>query len=184
MSEGINFSDDLARCVIVVGLPYPNPSDPELVERMNYLDHRNTSSNNSTSSSHTTSSTAVVSSTITNAGREYYENITMRAVNQAIGRSIRHAKDYATIVLLDTRYTNIRVRSKLPGWIQESIHSLTTNNSNNNNNNISSNHGNSNSSTNNSNSNSSNGTMTRSGNWGTVASGLGTFFRRKRDDEK
>lgn len=37
MCEGINFSDDLARCVCVVD---PNPSDPELVERMAYLDFR------------------------------------------------------------------------------------------------------------------------------------------------
>jgi len=37
MCEGINFSDDLARCVCVVD---PNPSDPELVKRMAYLDFR------------------------------------------------------------------------------------------------------------------------------------------------
>ena len=38
MSEGINFSDDLGRCVVVVGLPYPNARSPELVEKMNFLD--------------------------------------------------------------------------------------------------------------------------------------------------
>ena len=78
MSEGINFADDLARCVVVVGLPFANPSDPELVERMRYLD------------AHATAPSAGGSAGGSAAGREYYENLCMRAVNQSIGeRAVR-----------------------------------------------------------------------------------------------
>jgi chromosome transmission fidelity protein 1 len=54
-------------------------------------------------------------------GREYYENTAMRAVNQAIGRSIRHGGDYAVIALLDARYLQPRIRAKLPGWIADRL---------------------------------------------------------------
>lgn len=37
MSEGINFSDELGRAVIVIGLPYPNKTSVELRERMRVL---------------------------------------------------------------------------------------------------------------------------------------------------
>ncbi len=38
LSEGINFSDDLARGIIVFGLPYSNFFSPELQEKMKYYD--------------------------------------------------------------------------------------------------------------------------------------------------
>ncbi|EQC25734.1 hypothetical protein SDRG_16396 [Saprolegnia diclina VS20] len=97
MSEGINFSDDLARCVVMVGLPYPNPHDAELLQQMKYME----------------ASGAKLTS------HEFYSNMCMKAVNQSIGRSIRHQKDYASIVLLDRRYNTPIIRSRLPQWIND-----------------------------------------------------------------
>jgi chromosome transmission fidelity protein 1 len=52
------------------------------------------------------------------SGRAYYENLCMRAVNQCIGRSIRHRNDYAGILLVDHRYGKENIRKQLPGWLQ------------------------------------------------------------------
>ncbi|XP_011638636.2 LOW QUALITY PROTEIN: ATP-dependent DNA helicase DDX11 [Pogonomyrmex barbatus] len=97
LSEGLNFSDDLGRCVIVIGLPYPNIKSPELQEKMKYLNEH----------------------VKPDAGNIFYENACMKAVNQCIGRSVRHINDYSTVVLLDRRYCQkVKV---LPQWIQRSI---------------------------------------------------------------
>ena len=47
----------------------------------------------------------------------------LQAVNQCIGRVIRHAKDWAVIILADARWavSNSHARSQLPGWIQSSL---------------------------------------------------------------
>jgi hypothetical protein len=45
----------------------------------------------------------------------------MKAVNQSIGRAIRHSRDYAVILLLDGRYATPRIASKLPAWIRERL---------------------------------------------------------------
>ncbi|KAM8971856.1 ATP-dependent DNA helicase DDX11 [Pelodytes ibericus] len=102
MSEGINFSDDLGRCVVMVGMPYPNIRSPELQEKMSYLDHTLPKTNG------------------VSAGRVLIENLCMKAVNQSIGRAIRHRGDYASIVLLDHRYSRPAILGKLPQWIRNS----------------------------------------------------------------
>jgi chromosome transmission fidelity protein 1 len=91
VSEGINFSDDLGRAVFVIGLPFPNLGSIELQEKLKYLG---------------------------DFSQEYYENLCMRAVNQSIGRAIRHIKDYASIILVDSRWKfSSKIFKKLPDWI-------------------------------------------------------------------
>jgi Rad3-related DNA helicase len=38
ISEGLDFSDDAARCVILIGVPYPMVMDPKTVLKKYYLD--------------------------------------------------------------------------------------------------------------------------------------------------
>uniref|UniRef100_A0A669CG55 ATP-dependent DNA helicase DDX11 n=1 Tax=Oreochromis niloticus TaxID=8128 RepID=A0A669CG55_ORENI len=101
MSEGINFSDDLGRCVVMVGMPYPNIKSPELQEKMSYLDRH------------------LPHSQGRSPGQALIENLCMKAVNQSIGRAIRHRGDYSSIVLCDRRYSRPATLSKLPTWIKD-----------------------------------------------------------------
>ncbi|KAJ1989981.1 ATP-dependent DNA helicase chl1 [Coemansia spiralis] len=105
LSEGINFSDDLGRAVVMVGVPYPNLASPELVERLAYYENGGAGSASDGGFK------------MGPRGRELYESLCMRAVNQSIGRAIRHQRDYAAIVFLDCRYAEPRIASKLPAWI-------------------------------------------------------------------
>lgn len=104
MSEGINFSDDLGRCVVMVGMPYPNIKSPELQEKMAYLDQ-----------------TLPRAPGQAPPGKALVENLCMKAVNQSIGRAIRHQRDFASIVLLDQRYARPSVLAKLPAWIRDRV---------------------------------------------------------------
>lgn len=94
LSEGINFSDALGRCVVVVGMPYPNKMDVVLQEKMRYLEDQKPG-----------------------LGKEYYQNLCVKAVNQAIGRAFRHQKDWAAVVFMDIRYTQQPTQSQLTSWI-------------------------------------------------------------------
>ena len=114
MSEGINFSDRLGRCVVVVGLPYPNIASPEWKAKMEYIESTTLAQNKQLPKEEATALAK-------QAARDFYENACMRAVNQSIGRAIRHRGDYAAIVLADRRYGTDRIRAKLPGWIRSGM---------------------------------------------------------------
>ena len=38
ISEGLDFSDNAARCVIIVGIPFPQMTDPKVILKKEYLD--------------------------------------------------------------------------------------------------------------------------------------------------
>lgn len=54
-------------------------------------------------------------------GHELYTNLCMKAVNQSIGRAVRHQNDYAALILLDRRYARPEIRQRLPGWIRNQV---------------------------------------------------------------
>ena len=66
-------------------------------------------------------------------GEGWYSQQVYRAVAQAIGRCIRHAADYGTIILLDSRHCDDghynasgipQVHSNLPKWMRHSVRTL------------------------------------------------------------
>ena len=157
----------------MIGMPYPNSTDPELQERMRFMDEQQqqqqqqhaltpalaagsakgpASCSGQALSVHEFDRTAVACDHMASrnkasqstghqaagkgltAGREYYEDLCMKAVNQCVGRVIRHRNDYAAIVLADARWCsgNCEVMQgssgvlngplrKLPEWIQGSL---------------------------------------------------------------
>ncbi|QSZ28588.1 hypothetical protein DSL72_003087 [Monilinia vaccinii-corymbosi] len=141
LSEGINFSDGLGRCVVIVGLPFPNANTAEWKRKLEFIQE---------------SAVARLSAPFTSGGiigggggggggggeamvkgagmtreeiakvakeeaMEFYQNVCMRAVNQSVGRAIRHRGDWAGILMVDERYRRDSIRGKLAGWIRGEV---------------------------------------------------------------
>ncbi|XP_066932023.1 Fanconi anemia group J protein homolog [Clytia hemisphaerica] len=99
VSEGLDFSDDNARAVIVVGIPFPNVKDIQVELKRKY--------NN-----------ANVSRGLLNGG-EWYEMQAFRALNQAVGRCIRHRNDWGAIIMIDERFQKSpKYRDGLSKWVR------------------------------------------------------------------
>uniref|UniRef100_A0A671F649 Regulator of telomere elongation helicase 1 n=1 Tax=Rhinolophus ferrumequinum TaxID=59479 RepID=A0A671F649_RHIFE len=105
-SEGLDFADVNGRGVVVTGLPYPPRKDPRVVLKMQFLDEMKGQSR---------AGGQVLS------GQDWYRQQASRAVNQAIGRVIRHRHDYGAIFLCDHRFTFADARAQLPSWVRPHV---------------------------------------------------------------
>lgn len=92
VSEGLDFKDHNGRCVVIIGLPFPPFFDPRVTLKKEYLQAQRQS------------------------GQDWYNMEATRAVNQAIGRVIRHKDDYGAILLCDQRFSNYK--AGLSKWVQ------------------------------------------------------------------
>ncbi|EDO08439.1 Helicase C-terminal domain family protein [Babesia bovis T2Bo] len=101
LAEGIDFSDDSCRGVFLCGVPYPNPYEETIALKMDYL--RKLYGKNNENVTHWFTSQAI------------------RAVNQAIGRVIRHINDYGAIVLADRRFSAEHILKSVSSWVTRNI---------------------------------------------------------------
>lgn len=106
ISEGIDFSDNLARAVISIGIPFPSTQQEDVHLKMKFNDARQPQLLD---------------------GRHWYQIQAMRAVNQAVGRCIRHSKEWGLILLVDHRFFQNEIWMGMSDWIkciekQQSIH--------------------------------------------------------------
>ncbi|XP_042049387.1 ATP-dependent DNA helicase DDX11-like [Salvia splendens] len=135
ISEGINFNDGAGRCIVMVGLPYPSPSDVELMERVKHIEGLGKAIPSETACGGRDAESGLqILKRCKGRGKEYYENLCMKAVNQSIGRAIRHVNDYAAILLVDARYASDPMKrntphttDKLPQWIKSHLVPTTNN---------------------------------------------------------
>ncbi|XP_017781258.1 PREDICTED: regulator of telomere elongation helicase 1 homolog isoform X2 [Nicrophorus vespilloides] len=101
VSEGLDFADANGRAVLITGLPFPPLKDPRIVLKKQYLDNCKLKNREYLN------------------GNEWYNLEAAKAVNQAIGRVIRHRHDYGAIILLDTRFNNSNVLNHMSMWLRK-----------------------------------------------------------------
>ena len=117
MSEGISFNDANARCVICVGIPFPNSFDRAITAKKKYNDEQRT----------------INKKHDILPGDQWYLQQAYRAIAQALGRCIRHAADYGTIILMDSRHCDdgspidavCPAHRNLPKWMRHHVRNLS-----------------------------------------------------------
>ncbi|XP_056672455.1 Fanconi anemia group J protein isoform X2 [Monodelphis domestica] len=109
VSEGLDFSDENARAVITIGIPFPNMKDLQVELKRKYNDQH-----------------SKLRGLL--PGRQWYEIQAYRALNQALGRCIRHKNDWGALILVDDRFRSNpdRYISGLSKWVRQQIKHHTT----------------------------------------------------------
>lgn len=101
VSEGLDFADANGRAVFIIGLPYPPLKDAKVILKKKYIDGNDKNKELT--------------------GQRWYRLEATRAVNQAIGRVIRHRNDYGVIILLDDRFNDVHVQNEMSLWLRKHI---------------------------------------------------------------
>ncbi|XP_047157903.1 regulator of telomere elongation helicase 1 homolog isoform X1 [Vigna umbellata] len=106
VSEGLDFADHAGRAVVITGLPFATSTDPKVRLKREYLDKQSRPQGE-------------LFKVLT--GDEWYNQQASRAVNQAVGRVIRHRHDYGAIILCDERFSHQHRLSQVSRWLQPHI---------------------------------------------------------------
>ncbi|KAM3588915.1 Regulator of telomere elongation helicase 1 [Umbelopsis sp. WA50703] len=106
VSEGVDFANGRGRAVVITGIPFPNTTDQKIKQKKDFLDDMRSVSANRTQML---------------SGNEWYQQQALRAVNQAIGRVIRHRNDYGAILLCDERFGSTAIINQLSAWLRDHV---------------------------------------------------------------
>lgn len=124
MSEGIDFSDGHCRAVLIVGLPFPNSKDLQL--RLKKEDHDIKSRANPRFLNGSAWYALQVRTKECEHGLGLNQwKKAFRALNQAIGRCIRHRNDFGAIILLDERFLEKKNQDNMSKWIRPVVAAQT-----------------------------------------------------------
>ena len=104
LSEGVDLADHECRLVVTVGIPYLAAKAPEVTAKKRY------------------NSSATGVRDHLPSGDDWYALQAFRALNQGVGRCIRHRRDYGAVVLLDERFGRDELRQRISRWVLRSLH--------------------------------------------------------------
>jgi len=126
----MDFADNRARAVLVTGIPFPPAKDLKVEQKKDYLDKmrlpqgvtRLTGNGHCPSGGGAREAAAAYGLTMMFVccfeGMEWYKQQASRAVNQAVGRVVRHRNDYGAVILLDERFGGVSQQQGLSSWLR------------------------------------------------------------------
>lgn len=114
VSEGLDFSNNYGRSVVITGLPFALSIDQKVKLKKEYLDNQ---SMQRRAAAVRLSAAEASSLPKPLSGNDWYAQSAWRAVNQAIGRVIRHRNDYGAIIFADERFLGAQTQP-LSKWLR------------------------------------------------------------------